>query len=131
MLQNPFPHMALGRLYTGDEPGFVWNPWLLNHHKNPRLQQFFRRYAAAPLLNAGLLGGSVDVVIEFCGHMIRVYGEMMTDESHGRYGPGLTDMGVFNYVARTFFGSRVVHGKMVNTTFKANERNTVSWFKHK
>lgn len=44
---------------------------------------------------------------------------------------GVFDMGLFNYIARTHFADCLVHGTQVNTVFKAEKANNVSWFKHK
>lgn len=130
ILKDPFPHMIPGVLYTGDEPSIIGhNEWLRNHHRNNLLQTFFRRNARETVLNAGLLGGDVDTVIRFCGLMISTYGEMLADETRGFHGPGFTDMGVFNYVARTHFTPEF--GRHVNTPFKAYQYNGYSWFKHK
>jgi len=131
VLNNPFPHMQHGVLYTGDEPGTIWNQWLIAHHKNNTLQAFFRSHAKQPLLNAGLLGGDVDTVIRFCGAMIDKYMEYTADEQLRRLpGPGLTDMGIFNQVAYTG-GFQVEHGRRVNTIFKTYQKTGESWFRHK
>lgn len=130
ILKNPFTDMKDGTLYTGDELDFLTSTWLNHHHKHPALLKFNSNNRLKKLLNAGLLGGDIDTVISFCGHMIRTYGEMIHDQQlRNSFGPGMTDMGVFNYVARTFFSPS--HGQHVNTTFKANEYNDISWFKHK
>lgn len=131
VLNNPFPNMQHGVLYTGDEPGTIWNQWLVAHHKNNTLQAFFRSHAKQSLLNAGLLGGDVDTVIRFCGAMIDKYMEYTADEQLRRLpGPGLTDMGIFNQVAYTG-GFQVEHGRKVNTIFKAYQKTGESWFRHK
>lgn len=133
MLQNPFPHMVAGKLYTGDEPTTVNCPWMLNHHKHVTLQQFMRQYGHLKLLNAGLLGGHVDTVIEFLTGIVDFYFQAMIDSHyHKRPDCGMTDMAVFNYIARTKFTDRIIHGAPVNTVFKANDiENKVCWFKHK
>lgn len=131
MLQNPFPHMN-GQLYTGDEPDKVNSVWLQNHHKHPLLRAFMSKWANKPLLNAGLLGGDIDLVIEFCGKMIDFYAQAEEDAKIKKWpNAGMTDMATFNYVAYTVFGKILSHGPHVNTVFKANERNSTSWFKHK
>jgi glycosyltransferase involved in cell wall biosynthesis len=132
VLNNPFPHMKKGVLYTGDEPGTLQNTWLWNHHKHPTLRAFFKSsYQKMQLLNAGLLGGDIDIVIRFCGDMIDAYTKMVADEQlRGAPGPGLTDMGIFNFVARTG-GFNVEHGRQVSTIFKAYEKTSTAWFRHK
>lgn len=132
MLKNPFPHMEPGALYTGDEPGQIACEWMVKHHRQPQLLSFFKRDGSKQIVNAGLLGGDVDTVIEFCKAMVDFYMNATADAFHKKQeGPGMTDMGAFNYIVYTKFADRFQHGTMVNTKFKANERNTVSWFRHK
>ncbi|ACU61343.1 glycosyltransferase family 2 protein [Chitinophaga pinensis] len=132
MLKNPFPHMQPGILYTGDEPGQIACEWMLRHHRAPVLIDFFKQYATRQIANAGLLGGDVETVIKFCKAMVDFYCECASDAFHKKQeGPGDTDMGAFNYIVYTKFGSISRHGRQVNTRFKANERNDISWWKHK
>jgi hypothetical protein len=132
MLKDPFPHMEPGKLYTGDEPGQIGCEWMTRHHKSPVLQAFFKSYGKKQIVNAGLLGGDVDTVIEFCKAMMDFYFEAESDSFHKKQpNAGMTDMGAFNYIVYTRFADRMQHGEMVNTRFKANERNNISWFKHK
>ena len=133
MLKNPFSEMEYGKIYTGDEPAKVNCPWMVNHHPNPTLQQWMKGQAVnLQLLNAGLLGGEVNLIIEFLTHLIDFYHQCQVEKHYRRIpDTGMTDMAAFNYIARTKFGNRISHGKHVNTTFKANERNETSWWKHK
>lgn len=132
MLKNPFSHMECGVLYTGDEPGQISCEWMVRHHRSPILSSFFKRSGSKQLVNAGLLGGDVDIVIEFCKAMMDFYFEAESDSFHKKQpNAGMTDMGAFNYIVHTKFADRLQHGQMVNTTFKANERNNTSWWKHK
>ena len=41
------------------------------------------------------------------------------------------DMGAFNYLIRTKYNDRLIHGSPINTVFKTNTYNDVCWFKHK
>lgn len=131
MLNNPFPHLQPGVLYTGCEPGGLDNVWLNHHHKHPLLQNFFKANRKLQLLNAGILGGDIDTVIRFCGLMISHYGQMEADAKFkGTANAGLTDMGLFNYVARTFFKPNF--GPHVNTEFKKYDYdNKQPWWRHK
>lgn len=133
MLRDPFPHMEHGKLYVGDEPGNIGgNVWLTRHHKHPMLQAFFRNNFK-PLLNAGLVGGDVETMIEFTGHMIDVYQRCEHDaQIKGWPNSGMTDMGALNFVVYTHFKGRFSHGKHVNTQFKGYEAdNGVSFWRHK
>jgi len=131
MLRDPFPHMEKGKLYVGDEPDRLSSVWLRKHH--PELAPFFVRNQRETLLNAGLVGGDVETVLEYTARMIDVYQKLEHERQlMKRKGPGLTDMGAHNYVCYTYFKDRIVHGKQVNTQFKAYEAdNGVSWWKHK
>lgn len=130
MLNNPYPHMSRGVLYTGDEPGTVNNAWLKTHHKHPVIQNMIIKWRTQPLLNAGILGGDVDTVIDFCGKMIDYYTQFEEDAKLRRmHGAGLTDMGVFNLVAYSHF--KPVHGRQVTTVFKAEQTQSAAWWKHK
>lgn len=133
MLRDPFPHMEHGMLYVGDEPGNIGgNVWLTRHHKHPMLQAFFKNNFK-PLLNAGLVGGDVETMIEFTGHMIDMYQRCEHDHQiKGWPNSGMTDMGALNYVVYTYFGGRFSHGKHVNTVFKGYEAdNGMSYWRHK
>jgi hypothetical protein len=41
------------------------------------------------------------------------------------------DMGAFNYLVRTQYNDKVIHGKPVNTEFKKYETDSSCWFQHK
>lgn len=131
MLRDPFPYMKPGILYTGDEPDRISSSWLNRHHKNPSLVKFMQNRRNMPLLNAGLLGGDVETVIDFCGKMIDVYANCEADAKLRRLpDAGLTDMAAFNYVAYTFF--KPEHGPHINTEFKKFEtNNTTAMWRHK
>jgi hypothetical protein len=124
MLRNPFDEMQ-DLLYTGDEPSTLANPWMRQHHPVPSLTQFFIHNRHKPLLNAGLLGGARDLVMEFAHEIVRMYfdnGMKLGD----------TDMGTFNYVAYNEYASRLSHGRHVNTIFKSFDyNNKESWWRHK
>lgn len=137
MLNDPFPHMEHDKLYTGDEPEKVGCPWIMNHHPHSILRGFYHSDGAKILLNAGLLGGDVDTVIQFLTYLVDFYFISLTDmhyhpNSKSAYDCGLTDMATFNYIAYTKFGNRLSHGRHVNTKFKAYDTgNTTAWFRHK
>lgn len=131
LLNMPVPER--GKIYVGDEPGIIGgSQWLHYHHRHPDLILFYRQYGRVHMVNAGILGGYIDDVLPFVRAIIDTYSRMSHDSMVRRTnGPGMTDMGIFNYVAHTMFPDKISHGKHVNTTFKANERNDISWFKHK
>lgn len=132
MLRNPFEKMKDGILYVGDEPQITGCEWMVKHHPNRELQEFMKDNTDV-LLNAGLCGGSVDVVIEFIGRFLLFYFNSVAESKFydDRPGCGDGDMGLFNYIVRKHFEGRVLHGTQVNTVFKDEKANNVAWFKHK
>lgn len=132
MLNNPFPAMEAGKLYVGDEAERTGCEWLAKHHPHKLIQDFIKQNENKVLLNAGILGGDVEVIISFINKFLAFYFQSVSDK-HFTSKPdcGEYDMGLFNYIARTHFADRLVHGTQVNTVFKAEKANNVSWFKHK
>lgn len=124
MLRNPFHEMLPGVLYTGDEQEITGCEWLKNHHPNKIVQEYIKVNANKQLLNAGLCGGDVDTVLNFIHALTDFYFTEISKED----GRDSTDMGTFNLIASRF---NPVHGTQVNTIFKANQVNKISWFKHK
>lgn len=132
VLQDPFKKMVPEYIYCGSEESNLSNEWMTTHHRNPKLLDFFKAHQMDVLLNAGILGGPVSKVAGFCGRIMDTYAEMCADTFYKKQdGPGDTDMGVFNYVLRKLMPPDVLYGSFVNTRFKADERNSYSWFKHK
>lgn len=131
LLRNPFQEMG-PYLYVGDEPEVIGCPWMRNHHPAQFVQQFITANATHQLINAGLLGGSKHMVTEFISQMLKFWSDNVNDVHYRKAASvGDSDMGLFNFVALTFFKHRLAHGQQVNTTFKRFERNDVSWFRHK
>src|SRR5690606_1266071 len=133
MLNEPWDAIQRDRLYIGYEPRPLNFEWMFKEHQSTRLQQFFTDNADLPLLNAGVYGGHRVIVLEFLHEIIRLIQDNAVDLIHERdtHDLGNGDMGALNYVARTRFADRIVSGPRVTTVFKADERNSWSWFKHK
>lgn len=132
MLRNPFPQMEPGVIYVGDEPAVTNIPWMRQNHPAAFIQNFIVSNGSKPLLNCGLLGGSRENVMEFIRTMLSLYVKNVEDVKFGRGASvGETDMGLFNFVARTHFPSRIEHGPKVNTTFKKFADNGQAWWRHK
>ena len=131
MLRNPFPEME-DLLYCGDELTRMDDLWMLRKHPAASIQAFIRAHASHTLLNAGLLGGSRQELIRFIGALLDAWANNVADVRFRRDSTvGHSDMGLFNMVLLTHFSGRLSHGKHVNTAFKKNEYNDVSWWKHK
>lgn len=129
---SPFAGMEYGKLYVGSEECNTGCEWMRIVNGNGVIRQFIERYKGAVLLNAGLLGGATDTVLAFLRKFLAFYFQMKIDAAFNN--PELIsefDMGLFNYIARTEFDDCLEYGALVNTVFKANKRNEVSWFKHK
>src|SRR5690606_17275729 len=77
------------------------------------------------LLNCGIVGGSYDMVMSYLGHRVRLHKE------HTKAVLDSTDMAVFNYIIWKYFKGHITSGLKVNTRFKQNEYNKVSFFRHK
>lgn len=133
VLNNPFKNMQSGKLYTGDEVERTDCDWLKNHHPHKKIQDFIESNKDKVLLNAGLLGGDVETVLHFINRFLSFYFQSVSDSHFNTDRPdcGDTDMGLFNYIARTHFEDVLIHGTQVNTIFKDNKPNNVSFFKHK
>lgn len=115
------------KLYCGDENEVLQCQWMINHHKDKLITDFISANANKQLLNAGIVGGNVMLVKEFCRLINNYYSNLFERKVDVSY----CDMGAFNYIARTHFADRIVNGGQVCTRFKANEKNDYSWFKHK
>lgn len=126
---------SMDGLYCGDEPDLLDDKsgWMRKHHLHPELTRFFdEKGNTYQLLNAGVLGGPVDILLDFMKSLIDFYCTA-EHEAYSMKTPnaGSTDMGLFNYVARNIYGHMLKYGREITTTFKANERNTYTWIKHK
>lgn len=132
MLKNPFYHILPNEVYVGYESEKLGCKYMYAHHPARFIQSFLRKNASLPLLNAGILGGNKDLIMEFIRKMLDVYNENKHNVlSKIDHPVGNGDMAVFNYVARSYFGNKINFGKHVNTVFKKYEYTDYSWFKHK
>lgn len=131
VLRNPFLSLNPNRLYVGDEYNMkVDNGWMAKCQE-PLLgaltdyRQVIEANATETLPNCGIVGGALPVVMEYLRYRV---------EYHEKYTYGIlqsTDMAIFNYILWKHFKGRMTSGIKVNTRFKQNEYNKVSFFKHK
>ena len=131
VLRNPFVSLNPNKLYVGNEYNMrVDNLWM-KKRQEPLLSSLrdyrnvIARNGKQTLLNCGITGGSYDMVMSYLGHRSRIHKE------HTRGVLGSTDMAVFNYIIWKYFKGQFTSGLKVNTRFKQNEYNQVSFFKHK
>lgn len=123
VLKEPFWNELGEDIWTGDEDDLIGCQWMRNHNKGKVLAEFVEQNKHRQLLNAGILGGKVENVIEFIRQMV----DFMTFEDAGQI-----DMGLFNYMAYNNWQGRIKTGRQVCTIFKKEEKNNqVAWFKHK
>lgn len=126
LLRHPFRTIQPGKLYVGWEKEFIGCQWMLNHHKSNFSQTFIRCNMKTPLLNAGVIGGRYDIVMEFLDRicdMIGILPELSLED---------TDMSLFNWVLYSHFNGRFEAGPSVTTTFKAFDyKNKQAIWRHK
>lgn len=133
MLNSPWVKMSAGMLYVGDEKEKLSNKWLRSNHRSPIMNEFFDCIGDLPLLNAGIVGGNIEIVLEF---LRKFLANMQEIESQAYFkkteGIGSTDMALFNYTIYKDFKGRFSHGEQVNTPFKSYATESdLSWFAHK
>lgn len=131
MLNDPFPDMESGTLYLGSEIKLLSFPWMIENH--PGYAEFLSEYGNRQMLNAGLVGGDRDTVLRFLRLLVREIWDNVAERTRNHRHPdlGLGDMALLNHVAYTQYDGPMVTGPLVNTVFKADERNGWSWWKHK
>lgn len=125
VLKNPFQIIKPGILYCGWEKEVIGCQWMLNHHKSNFMHTFIKCNAKTPLLNAGVIGGRYEIVMEFLDRLCDMY-EILPEKEYDK-----TDMPLFNWVLYSHFNGRFETGLKVTTEFKAFKSNDISLFKHK
>lgn len=133
MLREPWAEMEPGKIYVGSEHKTYDDQWMKANHHGKAYSDFIEKYRDEPLLNAGLLGGSREDVMEFAHRIIRQY---YLIESHRfwkieRAPETKVDMGAFGMVAKSF-GDKVITGPKVHTIFKSEGvGKELAWWRHK
>lgn len=125
LLREPFKNIQPNKLYVGWERDFIGCQWMRNHHKTNFSQTFIACNTKTPLLNAGVIGGRYDIVMEFLNRicdMIGILPEIDKDD---------TDMSTFNWVLYSHFNGRFLANDNVTTVFKAYTDNGKAIFRHK
>lgn len=133
MLREPWAEMEPGKIYVGSEHKTYADEWMKANHHGKAYSEFIEQHRDEQLLNAGLLGGSREDVMEFAHRIIRQH---YLIESHRFWkmetAPAtLVDMGAFGVAAKSF-GDRIVTGPKVHTIFKTDGfGKETAWWKHK
>lgn len=136
-INNPFSQALFlahpEALFCGDEPKRLNDPWMREHaaHLRSKITEYAAyesEFADSPLLNCGIIGGSIVVMRELIENLAFIHETYNCNNQSAYTG----DMGAFNYVARTVFKDRLLHGAPVNTMFKSYEQDRRDcWFRHK
>ncbi|WNP33594.1 glycosyltransferase family 2 protein [Enterobacter kobei] len=133
MLREPWADMEPGKIYVGSEHKTYADEWMKANHHGKAYREFLEQHRDDQLLNAGLLGGSREDVMEFAHRIVRQH---YLIESHRFWkmetAPAtLVDMGAFGMAAKSF-GDRIVTGPKVHTIFKTDGVGKEhAWWKHK
>ena len=120
-------------IFCGDEPKLLNDSWMQAHSSNLRknisdFATYETKFAHETLLNCGIIGGNAPLLFQFIEQLCAIHHYANSDNKTAYTG----DMGAFNYVARTQFNNRLIHGAPVNTIFKGYENDrTDCWFRHK
>lgn len=125
VLKNPFQIIKPGVLYCGWEKDVIGCQWMQNHHKSNFMHNFIKSNIKTPLLNAGVIGGRYDIVMEFLDRLCDMY-EILPEKEKDA-----TDMSLFNWVLYSHFLGRFETGLKITTEFKSFKVNNISLFKHK
>ncbi|MEB7063960.1 glycosyltransferase family 2 protein [Escherichia coli] len=133
MLRVPWAEMEPGKIYVGSEHKTYAEEWMKANHHGKAYSEFLEQHRDDQLLNAGLLGGSREDVMEFAHRIIRQY---YLIESHRFWkmetAPAtLVDMAAFGMAAKSF-GDRIITGPRIHTIFKTDGfGKELAWWKHK
>lgn len=133
MLREPWAEMVPGKIYVGSEHKTYADGWMKANHHGRAYGEFIDQYRDEPLLNAGLLGGSRDDVMEFAHRIIRLHYRIESQRfwKQETAPETLVDMGAFGIAAKSF-GDHIVTGPRVNTIFKSDGIGKgCAWWKHK
>lgn len=137
VIQNPFEQSLFldnpNSLFCGDELEILDNEWMNNHNTHLRnsISDFIdyeHQNKAETLLNCGIIGGSIDTMLDLTSKLANIHQTITINNLT----PYTLDMGAFNYIARTQFSDKLIHGAPVNTLFKKYEGKRLDcWFRHK
>lgn len=136
VLKNPFVQELFTEnsmsVFCGDEPEILDNEWMYNHseHLRNKISDYAiyeAKFKNHILLNCGIIGGTSTVMQLFIENLWAIHEKYNCDNKTLYTG----DMGAFNYLVRTEYNDRIIHGSPVNTEFKKYFEDLSCWFKHK
>lgn len=137
VVKNPFSQYTFinnaNSIFCGDEPKILNNEWMHNHSAHLRnningFALYEENFKNATLLNCGIIGGSITIILPFLEKLCLIHETYNTDNNTAYTG----DMGAFNYLIRTQYNKNIIHGTPINTIFKMYESSRIDcWFRHK
>lgn len=136
VLKNPFIEALYldnpNAIFCGDEAEILNIEWMQNHSQHLRnrisdYSTFESDFKDHTLLNCGIIGGTIATIKPFIEKLWAIHHQFNNDNDSLYTG----DMGAFNYLIRTQYNNKIIHGSPVNTEFKKYETETSCWFKHK
>ena len=137
MIKNPFLDPLFANennlIFSGDEPQILNNPWMNDHSNWLRskiidYQLFETEFANATLLNCGIIGSKLNLMISLLEKLTAIHFEYNQNNTTAF----TSDMGAYNYLLRTKFQNQLFHGTPCNTIFKEYQTERKDcWFMHK
>lgn len=130
---DPYFLQNTSAIFCGDEVEVLNNEWMREHCTHlrkliPDFSDFEEKNKSQALLNCGIIGGKTSLLLLLMKELARIH----TTFTVSNKTPYTLDMGAFNYIVRTLFSEKVIHGFPVNTRFKNYETDRVDcWFTHK
>ncbi len=121
------------KIFCGDEPKILANEWMYNHSTSFRnsiadFEAYELQNSNETLLNCGVIGGNRKIILSLFEKLCAFHKKYNYDNKSKYTG----DMGAFNYILRTQFYGKILHGTPINTIFKMYENERVDcWFQHK
>jgi hypothetical protein len=137
LLTNPFAQEFFiqnsQHLFCGDEPTVLQNEWMQLHSTSFRnkiagYKEYEEKFKNEVLLNCGIIGGNTALVSTFIDELCAIHEQYNQHNTTDYTG----DMGAFNYLVRSNYNYKILHGTPVNTIFKQYQHNRQDcWFAHK
>lgn len=122
MLNDPFPTMQRGVLYSGSEPRRLGGPdesnrWLRDNH--PNFAAFCDAHPEQLFMNPGIVGGDAGLV----NAAARLLADAICDD--------MTDMGAWQQIVHKF-ADLIVTGYPIHTEYRAQVKaDPLAWWAHK
>ena len=118
---NPFNYIDQNKIYCGDEESVLGSRWILNYSST--LINYISANRTKRLLNAGVVGGSRENIMQISHDIIREYFDSKNQLPN--------DMPAFNKVLYSKYGDKIKYGREVTNRFKSFDKTGRSWFFHK